>query len=136
MRQPAQHPRCGTLEGFSAYFPLSEAEIRAPQAPGVIQLRLTRGLLAYPRGKSAMVRYAAADDVRAWLLAHREALEAAELPAPLLFRVWITEDHAARLAELRDRFRRRFGALPLLDPDSLGAATPAGEAVDGGAADG
>lgn len=135
VRQSAGRPHCGTMEGFSAYFPLAQAEFRAPEAPGVVQLRIEKGLIAYPRGKSAMVRYASADDVRAWLIAHRDALTAAPLPASLLFRVWVTPDHQARLKDLRQRFLTRFGALPRLDEASLRSSAVAGEPVDGGSPD-
>ena len=36
-----------------------------PPSEGVLQLRVARGLLDYPRGKSAMVHYAHAADLRA-----------------------------------------------------------------------
>ncbi len=35
-----------------------------PAAPGVLQVRRAVGLVVYPRGKSAMVLYMAADDLR------------------------------------------------------------------------
>jgi hypothetical protein len=50
---------------FGSWYPLADAARHAPGAPGVFQVRLAEGLIDYPRGKSAMLHYAAADDVRA-----------------------------------------------------------------------
>lgn len=35
-----------------------------PDTPGILQVRQETGLVVYPRGKSAMILYAAADDLR------------------------------------------------------------------------
>lgn len=50
---------------FGPWHRLHEAAAAAPQAAGVLQVRLETGLVVYPRGKSAMILYAAADDLRA-----------------------------------------------------------------------
>lgn len=99
---------------FGSWYPLAEAARNAPEAPGVFQVRVAEGLVDYPRGKSAMIHYAAALDVRAaaadfaahhpdapWWCRHTiepEALAADE-----------AEALAARL--LRD-FTARFGCAP------------------------
>lgn len=104
---------------FGRWYPLDEAAAHAPSGPGVLQMRLARGLIDYPTGKSAMIHYAAADDLR-------EA--AAELARAHPGREWLCRfadadpgDGAARaadvmLTELVTSFRRRFGAPPGL-PD-------------------
>ena len=50
---------------FGRWYPLAEAAAHAPAGPGVFQIRIADGLLDYPRGKSAMLHYQAAADVRA-----------------------------------------------------------------------
>lgn len=100
---------------FSRWYPLEEASAHTPAAPGVLQLRVRDGLIDYPRGKSAMIHYAAAaDDLR------RVATSlAADYPAvPVLCRH--TEelsaveraDLAGACARLLETFRARFGAPP------------------------
>jgi hypothetical protein len=97
---------------FGPWYPLGEARDLAPAAEGVLQLRLATGLLDYPRGKSAMVHYAHAADVRAaalaWAAAHgsdgivcRHLIEGDGAAAP-----------AALYAKVVDDFVRRFGAPP------------------------
>jgi hypothetical protein len=86
----------------------------APATEGILQVRLASGLLDYPRGKSAMVYYAYAPDVRAAAL----ALAASHVGAPLVCRHLIEVDAeidlAAFCAKLREDFVRRFGAAPEL----------------------
>lgn len=50
---------------FGRWYPLADAARLAPGGPGVFQVRFAEGLVDYPRGKSAMVHYQAARDVRA-----------------------------------------------------------------------
>lgn len=99
---------------FGPWYPLAEAGDLAPAAEGVLQLRLAAGLLDYPRGKSAMVHYAHAPDVRAaalaWAAVHgaggivcRHLIESDDASAP-----------AALYARVVDDFVRRFGAPPEL----------------------
>jgi hypothetical protein len=101
---------------FGAWYPLAEAARNAPAGPGVFQVRVAEGLVDYPRGKSAMIHYEAALDVRAaaadfasrhvgapWWCRHTiepEALAPAD-----------AEALAARL--LRD-FTTRFGRAPAI----------------------
>jgi hypothetical protein len=98
---------------FGPWYPLADARDLAPAAEGVLQLRLASGLLDYPRGKSAMVHYEHADDVRAaalaWAAAHgadgivcRHLIESGGAAAPALY------------AKVVDEFVRRFGSPPRL----------------------
>lgn len=97
---------------FSPWYPLADARDHAPSGEGVLQLRLASGLLDYPRGKSAMVHYEHATDVRAaaaaWAAVHG--------PEGIVCRHLIEADTARDLgafcAKLSDEFVRRFGALP------------------------
>ena len=101
---------------FGRWYPLTEAAAHAPAGPGVFQIRVAEGLLDYPRGKSAMLHYQAADDVRAaalafaarhgdrgWLCRHTIELSETEAAGAAAL--------AARL--LRD-FEARFGTAPTL----------------------
>src|SRR5690348_14520238 len=99
---------------FGRWYPLRDAAAHAPAAEGVLQVRLAEGLVDYPRGKSAMVHYAHAEDVRAAALA-LAAHVGDELGRTLLARHLEPGDpgepaeiHAKVLAE----FVRRFGAPP------------------------
>jgi hypothetical protein len=97
---------------FGPWYPLADARDRAPPGEGVLQLRLASGLRDYPRGKSAMVHYEHAADVRAaaaaWAAAHG--------PEGIVCRHLIETDDATALdafcAKLSDEFVRRFGASP------------------------
>lgn len=97
---------------FGPWYPLADARDLAPATEGVLQLRLAWGLLDYPRGKSAMVHYAHAADVRATALAWAE-VHGAE---GILCRHLIENDGAtapaALCAKLVEEFARRFGAVP------------------------
>jgi hypothetical protein len=99
---------------FGPWYPLAEARDLAPAAEGVLQLRLATGLLDYPRGKSAMVHYAHAADVRAAAL----AWAAAHGSDGIVCRHLIEGDGAAPpsalYARVVDDFVRRFGAPPEL----------------------
>lgn len=99
---------------FGPWYPLAEAGDRTPADEGVLQVRLATGLIDYPRGKSAMVCYQHASDVRA----AARALAAAQAGKPLLCRHLIELDPAIDLAvfyaKLRQEFERRFGAAPTL----------------------
>lgn len=93
------------------------ADAGVPAGPGVFQIRVEHGLLAYPRGRSAMVAYGAGDDVRAALTAFvgSEAGRAAQALGPLLVRFAAPDAHetpASHLARLTTRFIDQFGAPP------------------------
>lgn len=99
---------------FGPWYPLSEAGEHAPAAPGILQVRLATGLVDYSRGKSAMVWYEHAQDVRS----AARVLAAQRLPSPALLvcrhLIEIPEatDLAAFCAKLREEFVRRFGSPP------------------------
>lgn len=99
---------------FCPWYPLAEAAAHAPAAEGVLQLRLAQGLLDYPTGKSAMVHYEHAADVRACAT----ALAIAHPALTLLCRHLEIEgdehvDLAAFHAKVREEFVRRFGSPPV-----------------------
>lgn len=96
---------------FGPWYPLADARDLTPAAEGVLQLRLASGLLDYPCGKSAMVHYAHAGDVRAAAVAWAAAYGA----DGIVCRHLIEDDGAAPAAlyaRLLDEFVRRFGAPP------------------------
>jgi hypothetical protein len=108
---------------FGRWYPLADAARLAPGAPGVFQVRVAEGLVEYPRGKSAMVHYEAAGDVRA---------AAAAFAARFAGEPWwcrhtiepeaLAPDDARALGErlVRD-FAARFGREPA-PPAGAGAA--------------
>ena len=97
---------------FGAWYPLSEAGDLAPAEEGVLQIRLAHGLLDYPRGKSAMVWYAHAADIKAAALAFAAQHATEPLVCRHLVEVDADVDLAAFCAKLRADFERRFGAVP------------------------
>jgi len=99
---------------FGPWYPLAEAGDLAPAAEGVLQLRLASGLLDYPRGKSAMVHYAHAGDVRAAASAWARTHGAAGIVCRHLIEIDAATDLMAFYARLSDDFVRRFGAPPRL----------------------
>lgn len=81
-----------------------------PAGPGVLQVRREIGLVEYPRGKSAMILYAAADDLRGAC----ERL-AAEHPGAAWLVRWnrdAVDDPAGEVARLISDFVARFGVAP------------------------
>jgi hypothetical protein len=87
--------------------------MHAPSEEGVLQVRLATGLIDYPRGKSAMVHYEHAPDVRA----AATALASEHAGEDLLCRHLEIEgaegvDAEAFHAKVRDEFVRRFGSAP------------------------
>jgi hypothetical protein len=94
---------------FCPWYPLADAAARVPAGEGVLQLRVVEGLVDYPRGKSAMVRYVYAADLKAAaarLAAGGETLLCRHLEAEAGARP--AEVHAKLHAE----FVRRFGSAP------------------------
>ena len=102
---------------FCPWYPLADAAAHAPAAEGVLQLRVADGLLDYPQGKSAMVHYEHARDVRATAtsLAERHAGQAL-LCRHLEIAPGDAVDLAAFHAKVRDEFVRRFGSPPSFAP--------------------
>jgi hypothetical protein len=95
---------------FCPWYPLADAAAHAPVGEGVLQLRVAEGLVDYPRGKSAMVHYEHARNVRA--AAAALAAQSGALLCRHLIEVDSGADFAAIYAKLRDEFVRRFGAPP------------------------
>jgi hypothetical protein len=97
---------------FCPWYSLAEAAAHAPAAEGVLQLRLADGLIDYPTGKSAMVHYEHAADVRARAVALALGLAGRDLLCRHLEPG--DADPAAFHAKVRAEFVRRFGAPPSL----------------------
>ena len=100
---------------FGPWYPLARAGDLAPPEEGVLQLRLVSGLIDYPTGKSAMVAYRHAPDVRAAALALAGAC-GGDLVCRHLIEFPPATDLAAFCAKLRGEFVRRFGRAPIYDP--------------------
>jgi len=100
---------------FGPWYPLAEAGDRAPVSEGVLQIRLAHGLHDYPRGKSAMLWYEHAPDVRAAAVRVAAAHPGADLVCRHLIEHDPGIDLAALCAKLRAEFIRRFGAPPLYE---------------------
>ena len=97
---------------FGPWYPLAEAGDRAPAAEGMLQLKIAHGLIDYPRGKSAMVHYAHATDVRAAALALAAAHAGEDLLCRHLIEIEAAPDVAGIWAPLPATFVDRFGAPP------------------------
>lgn len=99
---------------FTDWLPLPEGEREAPQEEGVFQVRVAEGLLRYPNGRSAMVFYGRAGDLRGGVRLFRERLlPGLEWAEPELRVRWFAEpDAAQRMEQLLRRFEQRFGGLP------------------------
>lgn len=102
---------------FCPWYPLAEAITHAPEGEGVLQLRVAEGLLDYPHGKSAMVHYEHAADMRAAATGLARTHDAAVLLCRHLeIEPGETVDLGAFHAKVRDEFIRRFGAPPSFPP--------------------
>ena len=99
---------------FCPWYPLDDAADHAPAAEGVLQLRLADGVLDYPTGKSAMVHYAHASDLRAAAAALAVRFAGTDLVCRHLDTEGETVDLAGFYARVLDEFVRRFGAAPRL----------------------
>jgi hypothetical protein len=100
---------------FGRWHPLDDAAAHAPDGPGVYQVRLARGLVDYPTGKSAMIQYGAALDLRAAVAELARAHPGCEWLCRFADRTTAPEMASApdaMLAQLVTAFRRRFGAPP------------------------
>ena len=98
---------------FCPWYPLAEAAAHAPAGEGVLQIRIADGLIEYPRGKSAMVHYEHASDVRAAAIAFQAMPHAIELLARHLeIEPGETVSYGEIHGKLHAEFVRRFGAPP------------------------
>lgn len=97
---------------FGRWYALDEAEDSAPAEPGVFQIRLASGLIEYPTGKSAMIHYAAADDLRAATVAF--AAEHAGRDWLCRHSLDVTGDPRPVYDRLVQRFAAQFGGPPRL----------------------
>lgn len=97
---------------FGPWHRLRDAAIAAPPSPGVLQVRREEGLELYPRGKSAMIHYTAANDLRvacaALAAAHQDAAWLCRFNADP-----IADPRAAAALQIAD-FIDRFGEPPTL----------------------
>ena len=89
---------------FGAWIPLAEAV--APPGPGVLQARCDQ-IFDYPKGKSAMVRYDADEELGRALARLR-----AEPSGATLVRFASIDDPRPRLERLVREFEDRFGSKP------------------------
>lgn len=98
---------------FGPWQPLDHAGALAPAGPGVLQLRADR-LFALPRGKSAMVFYAAAPELAAYVggAEGRAALAAAAAAGACWIRFGSSAEPDRDLDRLLRQFDERFGARP------------------------
>lgn len=97
---------------FGEWYPLQAAGDLSPEGEGVLQLRLAHGLIDYPRGKSAMVWYQHAPDVRGAARALAVRFADRDLVCRHLIEVDDAVDLRAFCAKLREDFQRRFGSVP------------------------
>lgn len=100
---------------FGRWYPLAEAALQTPGDEGVLQVRVAEGLIDYPTGKSAMVLYAHAPNLRAVAV----ALASQHAGRALWCRHLDLEgerdvDLAAFHGKLLAEFVRRFGRAPSL----------------------
>jgi hypothetical protein len=100
---------------FGPWYSLADADAHAPVGEGVLQIRLAHGLIDYPRGKSAMVYYAHAPDLRAAARAVAVAHAGSDLVCRHLIEVEEATDLAGFCAKLRGEFVRRFGRVPIYE---------------------
>ena len=106
---------------FGAWQPIETAAVAAPDAPGVLQAR-TEALLAYPRGKSAMVLYAhsgAGHSLRG-LVEGGECLARAVSSGACYVRFAEAPEPQAFYQRLLATFTERFGAPPRANESQMG----------------
>ena len=100
---------------FGRWYPLAEAGDHTPEGEGVLQLRVSEGLVEYPRGKSAMVLYAHSPALRETARGLARTHADRDLLCRHLIEVDPAIDLAAFCAKLRTEFERRFGGALLLE---------------------
>lgn len=99
---------------FGRWYALAEAAAHAPGQPGIFQIRVAKGLLDYPRGKSAMLYYGWADDLGARVTAFAHSHPGADWLCR--HTIEMTKHEADNLhqtfEQLVSQFERRFGTPP------------------------
>ena len=99
---------------FSDWLTLDQIDSEAPLEPGLFQVKVREGLLAYPRGKSAMFYYGYANDLRKGLHYFRATvlpkLEMGE--DAIVCRYMSAGDNETRFQNHLNTFFNNFGALP------------------------
>ncbi len=95
---------------FGHWFPLANALESAPPSSGVFQIKIPVGLISYPTGKSAMIYYAASENLQKDLgefarqhVGREWRARYMELP---------TELANALLETILEAFESRFGEKP------------------------
>jgi hypothetical protein len=100
---------------YSDWLTFDEVEIAAPEDPGLFQIKLREGLLAYPSGKSAMVYYGYSENLYEGLTYFRNAylpfIELAE--DVIVVRYMPAPDFEARFKKHLGFFHNNFGSMPL-----------------------
>lgn len=102
----------GVTTNFCPWYSLSEASDKAPDAPGVFQVRVSEGLIDYPSGKSAMVHYGFGADLAAAILEFSRDHGRADL----LCRHQVCDVPEQLFETVLSAFRRRFGSQPTFSP--------------------
>jgi hypothetical protein len=101
---------------FCPWYPLAECDRHAPTTGGVFQVRIEDGLVDYPSGKSAMIHYQVAEDLRAAITAFRTAHPGESWLCR--HTVEMTDHDVAARGTYHDRllrdFTARFGIAPRL----------------------
>lgn len=100
---------------FGVWVRLCEAAGVAPGEPGVLQVRREVGLVEYPRGRSAMILYAAADDLRG--ACERLAAQARGMAWLVRWNRDPVGDPAGTVDRLIAEFVERFGMKPEWTPE-------------------
>ena len=100
---------------FGGWFPLDDAPAVAPESAGLLQARAD-ALVAYPKGKSAMVLYArssAPETLRQYVSGRGAAAlgRAAGIGARWI-RFGESQNAEGEFARVMRRFQERFGARP------------------------
>ncbi len=111
---------------FGRWFPYAEAIEHMPEEPGVLQIRREQGLVDFPRGKSAMLRYGAAErSLRGALeellqepgpAAVRQTIDGESRVESWLVRWAVSPVPRQHCARLLASFTERFGAPPRDQP--------------------
>ena len=100
---------------FTDWIFLDEIEESVPIDPGLFQIKIREGLLAYPTGKSAMFYYGYSEDLNYGLVKFRqEILPQLKMQQDILLARWMeTENFESQIQRYLHFFQSNFGSLPL-----------------------